>query len=395
MKIIFLLTIITFSNIQQCFAQKTFNVTIHLDSTIDAKKISCSYDNGKTRITVRDTFINNILNLKGNYFSDLASLSISYAVSGSGSYSNEFFITKKPAQINLFYNPQSKDSPIKYILHNATPVYDTSSNKILSALMKYRLNEAQALSNLWRKHGHEMNSNDSIQLLHKALIKTLNEKTILFLKEHKNEYFSFWYFRNQVFLSSLSFFKNDTAYLNNLIVSMNSIFPKKYSRSAEGMEMIKLINEIINPVNLLNKPAPPFSIKDNQGKKIRLRNYKGNYILLDFWASWCVPCRLNNPVLQKIEKNYSTNNFVLISISLDDNIINWNAAIKKDSMEWINVSELKGTYSKYAQLYGVQAVPHYFLIDPSGKIILQTVNEIQKIEGTIEELYKSGFLKRK
>jgi peroxiredoxin len=119
----------------------------------------------------------------------------------------------------------------------------------------------------------------------------------------------------------------------------------------------------------IGKAAPEFAATDINGKSFKLADYRGKYILLEFWASWCVPCRAENPGLLKAYKKYSDRGFVVVGISLDDKKEKWIKAIQEDQLPWIHISDLNAFDNKVAKLYGVQPIPDNFLIDPQGKII--------------------------
>lgn len=116
-------------------------------------------------------------------------------------------------------------------------------------------------------------------------------------------------------------------------------------------------------------PAPDFSASDITGKTYTLGQFKGKYVLLDFWASWCAPCRAANPDLVSVYKQFGRQNFVMLGISLDSSKEKWIEAIQKDGLSWIQLSELKGWGSAIARNYQVSAIPANFLIDPQGNII--------------------------
>ncbi len=116
--------------------------------------------------------------------------------------------------------------------------------------------------------------------------------------------------------------------------------------------------------------APDFTVPDTSGKALSLHNYKGKYVLLDFWASWCAPCRADNPNVLNAYNAYKDKNFTVISISVDNIKDSWLNAIHTDHMPWAQISDFKAfNPGGIAQLYAIHGVPQNFLIDPSGKII--------------------------
>jgi thiol-disulfide isomerase/thioredoxin len=117
--------------------------------------------------------------------------------------------------------------------------------------------------------------------------------------------------------------------------------------------------------------APLFTENDVQGKAVSLIDFRGKYVLLDFWASWCGPCRAENPNVIKAYNKYKDKAFTVLSVSLDksDAKAAWLAAIKADGLIWTQVSDLKSWDNEAAVLYGIKSIPQNFLIDPTGKII--------------------------
>jgi peroxiredoxin len=125
----------------------------------------------------------------------------------------------------------------------------------------------------------------------------------------------------------------------------------------------------------VGKPAPEFSQADTLGKMVALKEFRGKYVLVDFWASWCVPCRAENPNVVKAFNANKDKNFTILGVSLDQpgKKQAWLDAIHKDELTWTHVSDLKFWDNEVARLYGINSVPSNFLIDPSGKIVARNL----------------------
>lgn len=123
-----------------------------------------------------------------------------------------------------------------------------------------------------------------------------------------------------------------------------------------------------------------------EGKPVKLSSFQGKYILLEFWASWCGPCRKENPALVQLYERYKEQGFEIVAVSLDVNKQQWINAIVKDSLTWPNLSDLKGADNIPALMYGVYGIPDNFLINPEGKIIAKNLRGIS-LERKLKKLF--------
>ncbi len=115
--------------------------------------------------------------------------------------------------------------------------------------------------------------------------------------------------------------------------------------------------------------APDFAQQTPAGEIMNLSDLRGKIVLVDFWASWCGPCRRENPNVKKVYEKYKDKGFDILGVSLDRNKASWERAIKQDGLPWHHVSDLKGWKNEVAQLYSVSSIPHTILLDQEGKII--------------------------
>jgi len=134
--------------------------------------------------------------------------------------------------------------------------------------------------------------------------------------------------------------------------------------------------------------ALDFTQNDVNGKPVKLSDFRGQYVLLDFWASWCAPCRAENPNVVKNYHKYKDKGFTVLGVSLDspNGKTAWLNAIEKDGLEWTNVSDLKGWKNEASNLYLVRAVPQNYLIDPNGIIIAVNLKGY-KLGEKLEEIF--------
>jgi len=154
-------------------------------------------------------------------------------------------------------------------------------------------------------------------------------------------------------------------------------FPKHQGIAALSAQFNEAMAKINQPSAPNAKPgipgigdlAPDITMNDETGKPFSLSSLKGKYVLVDFWASWCAPCRGENPNVVAAYNKYKNKNFTILGVSLDENKEAWQKAIDKDGLQWKQVSDLKGWENAAVALYGFDGIPYNVLLDPSGKII--------------------------
>ena len=161
------------------------------------------------------------------------------------------------------------------------------------------------------------------------------------------------------------------------IIEIHSGANKKVAAVYPNSDLIAIHQQFINEVKIslgqqmirVGAIPPNIAMTSPQGKTYSLADLKGQVVLLDFWASWCRPCRFNNPELVSIYKKYKDQGFTVYSVSLDRNAQSWEQAILKDGLEWeYHVSDLKYWQSEPAKMYGVNSIPRTFLLDKDGRI---------------------------
>jgi peroxiredoxin len=175
----------------------------------------------------------------------------------------------------------------------------------------------------------------------------------------------------------------DIAVVENLFEQLDSTV----KNSAEGSEVAKAI--LLGKKTAIGKPAADFVQYNVMGKPVSLSSFRGKYVLVDFWASWCMPCRMESTALVKLYKKYKKKKFEIVGVSLDQKKAKakWLKAIKDDQLAWVQLSDLKGWKNAAALQYGVESIPFNLLVGPDGIILAKALHG-EELEKKLAEIFE-------
>jgi peroxiredoxin len=217
----------------------------------------------------------------------------------------------------------------------------------------------------------------------KNVINESNNYPVDFIKNHKNSYASLHILKTQL--------ESRNVNLDKLTESFDAL-GDDIKKSQNGIELTKRFDAMKKQLELskateIGREAPKFSAPDTNGKTVALNDIKGKVTIIDFWASWCGPCRRENPNVVKVYNKYHDKGLEIISVSLDRNgqKDRWLKAIEDDKMNWHHVSNLQYWKEPVAKLYNVKSIPATFIIDENGVIVAKSLRGIA-LENKISEM---------
>ncbi|MGI4021031.1 MAG: redoxin domain-containing protein [Janthinobacterium lividum] len=293
------------------------------------------------------------------------------------------FVFKKAAPFANLYKVKNGDKEFDFIAENGNEIafktdladpahsYTTSGSEDSEKIREYnRISNIYSakntkLANQYQEEASAKGANaDDVAKKYlpqfEQNMSGLSVEILKFVDVNKNSLAGFY---AAMALDQLKYEKELVAYADDL--------KGKFAGNQAVKQFVKHM-ELVKPVSVGHQ-APAFSIPSIDGKILKLADYKGKYVMLDFWASWCVPCRKENPNVVKLYQQYHSKGLNIVGISLDEDKNAWQKAINDDGLTWAHGSELQNFNGPVVQRFQVQAIPSNFILDPSGKIIAKNI----------------------
>lgn len=351
--------------------EKRFYTKIVFPASIKLEDINIQYHNGFQLIPFTISSKSHTIDISDVYYTKYVQLIINYNRKGSKNSSSSYFL-ERISEVDYIMNPDENLYSTKLL--GAYNIKDMGEDKFYLFANK----EIELLDKFITINGQ--NLDDSL-LFRKyvELDAAVQGKKLEFIQNHSDLYYSLWTFREQ-------FVSNTNYKIDSLYTVYKKYFSKKYFKTFEAKQIVSILNGRSN--SFVGKPAPLFSAKDIYGNSIKLSELKSkNYIILNFWASWCIPCMEEMPILDSIYNLFSKKNIVIISESQDRNKEKCLRAIEKYHMSWINIINDPFVYSAYGNNPGL---PQVYLIDKRGVIIYSRSQEkdyeLKKLFSMVKEL---------
>lgn len=359
----------------KAFTQKIFSVKINIPTDINLKNVEVIYDNGYESKEVKLEKEHYSFILSDTFFGRYAVVSI---YDREKIYNQHFFVKSKNGAIN-FIKKDNESFVNNFVLKDVISIDEIGQKELFKTARK----EIDERDKFIRKYNDFSKENDSINNLDIKIEDRVRVKEYEFIKNNNKSYYSLWLFKYD--------FVNFGYYPAGKLFQFYNRYLKSYFKNYfEGKQIENILSARIN--KFTGRVAPLFTSKSIDGDLIKLKDLRGKYILLNFWAPWCKPCVEEMPILNKIYQAYNSENIKIISINCDNDYDNFKKSIKKYNMNWINIFNDNDLINKYGKK---QLLPQIYLIDQEGKIIYSKEEakdyDLKKLESFLST---QGFLNR-
>lgn len=337
-------------------AQKTFTITGKVGNLNPPAKVYLYYIDGSNQITDSTEIKKGKFKFQGTVKEpSSASLSVRRASETDVKRLHDYFgfyLENSNIQIT------ASDS-IKHATITGSQV--SKDNEDLQAELKPVMSAMDGLRKRWtgvKSKGPDDEAYNKAADSLKSLMASVKDIYAKFIDSHRTSYMGLVAFQRVAFEYNF-----DPAVVEG---SFNK-FPEELRTTALGRKISEKIE--VARKSQVGAVLEDFTQNDVNDKPVRLSDFRGKYVFVDFWASWCAPCRAENPHVLAAYEKLKDENFVIIGISLDDSKKSWLNAVEKDGMPWIQVSDLKGWKNEVALRFGISAIPQNVLIDPKGVVV--------------------------
>jgi thiol-disulfide isomerase/thioredoxin len=365
----FLMLLIFMGAANSLFA-KNINLEVVFPDNLNHQRLSVYYNNGKSDKRITPVIKNNKWVVSDSCYDRYATISFFYRQENNSASVKgyQFWISEKPAKIEFSPILKAIDNPLsKYNVTNAISLDDLYHKKIDLNIQQARLYINKYLT----EYSDSFKIYPQKRFAYHAMVDSLALVELKMINLHPDDYYFLYYYFNYIVQVRNSLSAKDQ------LVFFNKTFSESLKATQLGLKIANTLKSRISSKK--GNESPDFSLIDINNKEISSSKLKGKYILLDFWASWCLPCLQLTPQIQKIREEYPQNKLEIISISLDTNYASFLKALKKTNTSFLHIFGNQEIIKNFA----VSSIPQYILINPNGQVIY---NKEEENDANIEKL---------